>query len=115
MTRKIVVLFCTLSLLSSTLLVAQDESARERLRAAQARYYTPTVGGLKGFHCDAGIDWKAWWYRVTGKEIPSDNPWLNYVQTVQLSIDDDLRGQGSLVWTSKNNPPAGLEGAQKHT
>jgi len=127
MTRKIVVLlFSALCLLSSSFLIAQDNDAqdndarddndaRNKLVAARAQYYTPTASGLKSFHCDATIDWKTYFSRLTGKEIPDDNPLLKYLQTVHLSIDDELGGHGTLAWTSTSAPPAGMEEAQKRT
>jgi hypothetical protein len=116
MIRKIVVfLFCSLPCLYSTLLVAQEESPRDRLVTARAQYYAPAIRGLRTFHCDASFDWKAMMARYTSKEIPDDNPWLKYLQTVQFSVDDELRGKGSLQWTSPNPPPAGTEQALKQT
>lgn len=60
-------------------LFAQDKSARNRLSSAHAQYYTPTTAGLKSFHCDASIDWKAMLTRVTGAEIPDESPGLKYL------------------------------------
>lgn len=114
MTRKIVVfLFCTLFLPSSKSLIAQDETARDRLFAAHAQYYSPTVSGLQSFHCDATIDWQGMLARFTGKEIPDDNPWLKYLQTVRISIDDEPRGEANVTWANPNQPPAGREESLK--
>ena len=103
MTRKSV---CLLALiwLSCISLVAQD--ARNRLATAHAQYYTPTASGLKSFHCDASIDWKAMLTRFSGTEVPDDNPTLTFLQTVHLATTDDLRGNGELEWTSTVEPPA---------
>jgi hypothetical protein len=92
---------------------AQEQSAREQLALAHAQYYTPTASGLKSFHCEAAIDWKAMFARITGKEIPDDNPLLTYLNGIHLSVSDDLRGQGTLEWTSGDPAPAGKEAAVK--
>jgi hypothetical protein len=90
-------------------LLAQNNSARERMIAAHGAYYTPTASGLKSFRCDATIDWKAMLQRLTGTEIPDENPGLKYLQTVHLSVADELRGRGALEWTTASVPPAGKE------
>lgn len=43
--------------------------------------------------------------RASGKEIADENPALQYLQTVHLAVTDDLRGKGSLDWTSPTDPP----------
>ncbi|MFZ0746806.1 MAG: hypothetical protein WAM85_20540 [Terracidiphilus sp.] len=86
-------------------------SPRERLSGAHAQYYTPTASGLKSFHCDAEMDWKAMLTRWSGKEIRDDNPFLKYLQSVHLSVSDEFRGQGTLEWTGTTAPPTGKEEA----
>ena len=86
-------------------LLAQDKDPHARLTAAHALYYTPTAAGLKSFHCDAAIDWKSMLTRLSGVDIPDDNPALKFLQTVHLSVDDELRGNGSLGWTSESDAP----------
>jgi hypothetical protein len=110
MTRKrkygfLFVLVC----LSCSSLFSQDDAARSRLFAAHAQYYTPTASGLKSFHCDASIDWKAMLSRFSGTDVPDDNPFLTYLYTIHLAVSDDLRGKGSLDWTTTVAPPAGKE------
>ena len=100
-TRFLVALAC----LSCMSLSAQDKEARNRLAAAHAQYYTPTASGLKSFHCDASIDWKAMLSRFAGTDIPDDNPALKFLQTVHLAVNDDLHGTGELEWTSTVEPP----------
>ena len=95
--------------LCCTSLVAQDKAATDRLFAAHAQYYTPTASGLKSFRCEATIDWKALLARFKGAEIPEDDPMLKYLQTVQLSVADQLRGKGSLEWSDTGTPPEGKE------
>ncbi len=76
---------------------------------AHGQYYTPTTDGLKSFQCEATIDWKALLTRFSGSEIANDNPVLNYLQAVHLSVIDELKGKGSTEWTDKGTPPAGKE------
>lgn len=85
--------------------VAQDMEARDRLSAAHAQYYTPTASGLKSFRCDASIDWKAMLSRFSGADVPDDNPVLKLLQTVHLAVTDDLRGKGTLEWTTGAQVP----------
>jgi hypothetical protein len=106
-------LFYVLTCLFCMPLSAQDKSARERLFAAHAMYYTPTASGLTSFYCDTTIDWKATLTRIAGKEIPDDNPTLKFLQTVHLSVADDLKDKGSLGWTVASDPPEGKENAIK--
>jgi hypothetical protein len=53
--------------------------------------------------------------RMSGTETPEENPGLKYLQTVHLSVADDLHGRGSLEWTSAGAPPEGKEAAIKQT
>lgn len=114
MLRKISFLLLFASLChASTTLLAQSKDPRSRLTAARALYYTPTASGLKSFHCDAAIDWKSMLTRVTGVDIPDDNPALKFLLTVHLSVDDDLKTHGSLGWTSDTEPPENKAAAIK--
>lgn len=99
--------------LSCAILSAQERSPRDRLVAAHAQYYTPTASGLKSFHCDASIDWKGMLSRFSGSEIPDENPFLKYLNSVHLSISDDLRGKGTMDWTDGAVPPPGKEDSLK--
>ena len=112
-THCLVALVC----LSCMSLLAQDKEPRERLAAAHAQYYTPTVSGLKSFHCDASIDWKAMLSRFASTDIPDDNPALKFLRTVHLAVNDDLHGAGNLEWTSTDAPPddrrAGMQQMQE--
>lgn len=47
--------------------------------------------------------------RLSGKEIAEDNPGLQFLRTVNLSVVDDLKGKGSLEWTNTAPLPAGKE------
>lgn len=95
---------------SCAALIAQSDSPRGRLGLAHAQYYTPTASGLKSFSCDAAIDWKAMITRFSGTEIQDDNPTLQYLHSVHLSISDELRGAGSLEWSGGAEMPQGSEG-----
>jgi hypothetical protein len=86
---------------------AQDKAASDRLIVARGQYYTPTASGLKSFRCEATIDWKALLTRFGGTEIPDDNPVLKYLQTVHLSVTDQLKGQASMEWSDTGVPPRG--------
>jgi hypothetical protein len=90
---------------------AQDQEARDRLFAAHAQYYTPTASGLKSFHCDAAIDWKAMLSRLSGTDIPDDNAALKFLLGVHLAVNDDLRGKGSLEWNHPEEPPESKKAA----
>jgi len=112
MTRKIsCLLLSALACLVSTALPAQDKESRDRLMAAHALYYTPTASGLKSFRCDGNIDWKSMLTRFGGTEISDDNPVLKFLQSVHLSITDDLKDSGALEWTSAGDPPKDKEAA----
>lgn len=90
-------------------LTAQEDSPRDRLLAAHGQYYTPTASGLKSFHCDGVIDWKAMLTRLSATDIAEDNPAVQFLRTVHISVVDELKGKGSLAWTNSTPPPAGKE------
>jgi len=94
-------------------MLAQDKAAGDRLSTAHAQYYTPTASGLTSFRCDATIDWKAMLTRFSGAEIAADNPVLKYLQTVHLSVVDQLQGKGSMEWSDTETPPEALEANMK--
>jgi hypothetical protein len=93
----------------------QDEVALDRLLAGRAQYYTPTASGLKSFHCEATIDWKRMLTRFGRTEIPDNDPVLKYLQTVHLSVADQLNGKGSMAmdWAETGVPPEGQEESLK--
>jgi hypothetical protein len=109
----ICLLFFLMTCLCSTSILAQDKTASDRLFAARAQYYTPTANGLKSFHCEATIDWKVLLTRSSGAEVSEDNPVLKYLQTVHLSVTDQLKGKGSLEWSDTGVPPEGKEESVK--
>jgi len=77
MIRKMPLHFLAVSCLFCAPLLAQDRSARDRLFSAHAQYYTPTVSGLKSFHCDAAIDWKAMLTHSGVADVPTTIPASN--------------------------------------
>lgn len=78
--------------------------------SARALYYTPTAQGLRSFKCTVNFDWKDFLTRyANGAEIKDDNPYLQYLRTVRLSVTDDLNGDGQLDWTTSAAAPAGKE------
>jgi hypothetical protein len=87
----------------------QDKVALDRLLAGRAQYYTPTASGLKSFHCEATIDWKGMLTRFGRTEIPDSDPTLKYLQTIRLSVADQLDGKGSMDWTEMGVPPKEAE------
>lgn len=108
MSRKLAC-FAVVFVLCVSLSFAQDKEVRDRLAAAHGQYYTPTASGLKSFHCEASMDWKALLSRFTAKDIPDDNPALRFLNTIHLAVDDDLHGSGSLEWTYVTDPPDNLK------
>jgi hypothetical protein len=111
--KGIWLLFFIIICLCGASTLAQDNTARDRLFAAHGPYYTPTASGLKSFQCDAAMDWKDILSRFGGTEIADDNPVLRYMQTIHLSVVDELKGQGSLEWSETGAPPEGKEAAVK--
>ena len=53
--------------------------------------------------------------RLTGKDVAEDNPGLQFLRTVRLSVDDELKGNGSLQWTDTVPVPPGKEAAMNQT
>jgi hypothetical protein len=108
--RKTCALFCSAALLAATpVLRAQTTSPNTKLMAARALYYTPTVQGLKSFRCTVDFDWKDFLARFSGADVKDDNPVLQHLSTVHLTISDDLNGDGKLDWTTSSTPPTGKE------
>jgi hypothetical protein len=100
--RKTILASVCLSALSLTAASAQTTAPtpESRLQLAKALYYTPTTSGLKSFHCDVTVDWKDLLARFGAPNLPATDPHLAYLQSIKLSIDDDLTGAGTLNWTS---------------
>lgn len=88
---------------------AKNTPTNTRFMAARALYYTPTVQGLKSFRCNVDFDWKDFLTRYSGSDVKDDNPVLQHLRTVHLTVSDDLNGDGHLEWTTSGAPPAGKE------
>jgi len=87
----------------------QQLNAPARLLAARKLYYTPTNSGLRSFHCGVYVDWKAMLTRFSGGAVADDNPFLVYLNSVQMSVDDTLDGDGKLTWVDTTSPPVSLQ------
>lgn len=77
--------------------------------SARALYYTPTVQGLKSFSCTVDFDWKEFLSRYSGGDVKDDNPLLQYLRSIHLSVSDNLTADGKLDWTTSATAPAGKE------
>jgi hypothetical protein len=78
--------------------------------SARALYYTPTAQGLRSFKCTVDFDWKDFLTRyANGADIKDDNPFLQYLRSVKLTVTDSLNDDGNLEWTASAAPPAGKE------
>jgi hypothetical protein len=88
---------------------AQQKQAADKLILARGTYYTPTANGLDSFHCAASMDWKDYITRIAGKDLQANSAFLAYVDTVHLSVSDDLKGSGSLQWTAATAPPQAIQ------
>ncbi len=78
-------------------------------RAARALYYTPVDKGLQGFQCNVGFDWKQFMEKANNATISDRDPRLLYLQSVKLTVTDDLNGAGSLTWDAPNAAPDGSD------
>ena len=98
---------CTLTLSAQTGAVTPADVFLK----ARALYYTPVDAGLRGFHCEVAFDWKQFMQKATNQPVPDDDPRLKYLQSVQLSVDDDLHGAGELHWVAPAPAPENNEDA----
>ena len=102
--RPLLHTFAALACLLPFAASAQQNPAEQHLLSARALYYTPTTDGLKSFHCAVSVDWKDLLTRFSGQPISDDNPFLIYLNSVHLSVTDDLSGKGSLEWVDTLAP-----------
>ena len=109
MNRKAGFLVLAVTYLCCISTFAQGQSPVDRLRIAHAQYYTPTATGLQSFSCSTTIDWKAMLTRLSGTQIPDDNPRLKYLQTLRLTVLDQLRGKASVNWSDAGAPPEEIQ------
>ncbi len=91
--------------------VAQSgiSSPASALAKARQLYYTPVDGGLKAFHCDVDFDWKEFIQKASSQAVPDDDARLKYLRSIQMSVDDDLRGGGELHWNAPAPAPDDAE------
>ena len=94
---------------SATAQTQTAPTAATTVSKARALYYTPVDTGLQGLHCEVNFDWRDFMQKANNATLPTGDPRLAYLQSVKLSIDDDLRGQGSLNWTAPGPEPDGTE------
>jgi len=84
--------------------LSQPAKLESRLVTARALYYTPTTAGLGSFGCKVAVDWKNVLNTASSKEIKDDNPFLVYLNSVHLALNDTLRGNGALEWSETTAP-----------
>lgn len=83
---------------------AQQPSPAVRLNSARALYYNPTTSGLESFSCRVQPDWKAILGQATHAPVTDDNSFLAYLNSIQISTIDRLRGLGELRWHNTVTP-----------
>lgn len=76
---------------------------------ARALYYTPVDRGFQGFHCDVNFDWKTFIQKASNQSLSEDDARLRYLQSVHLSVDDEVRKGGALHWNAPSPPPDNTE------
>lgn len=99
-------------LCASVLFLAEGTGAQNITVPAEAAfskarklYDTPVDSGLRGFRCDVDFDWKDFMQKASNQPVPDGDARLKYLQSVHLSVEDDLRGTGSLQWNAPAPPP----------
>jgi hypothetical protein len=89
---------------------SSNTSSSAAFAKARSLYYTPVDAGLQSFHCDVSFDWKDFMQKATNQPVPDDDTRLQYLRTIKLSVDDDLRaGIGELHWSAPTTAPNGTE------
>ena len=106
---------CFFALLSFVVLAGflapgqRTASASTEFRAARKLYYTPVDQGLQGFQCDASFNWKQFVEQANNTPVSTLDQRLLYLQSIKLSVSDDLNSSGALEWTAPTPPPDGSE------
>ena len=101
-----------LFLLTAHVAVAQAPASRSAaiaFRQARHRYYTPVDKGLQSFQCDVAFDWKQFIEKANSAPVSEMDQRLLYLQSIKLSIHDDLNGTGSLEWVAPTTAPEASE------
>ncbi len=84
---------------------APAQAAASAVAKARSLYYTPVDAGLKSFHCDVQFDWKDFMQKASNQAVPEDDARLKYLESIHLSVDDDLRGRGEMHWNATSPAP----------
>ena len=95
-----------LPVLLASVAVSQDTTPAQDFEKVPPTYYSLTANGLKSFRCDVGFDWAAFLRQSKHSPVTAESPLSKYLKTVHLSIVDDLRGQGKMLWQTSATPSA---------
>lgn len=85
------------------------QSPAAALLQARHLYYTPVDAGLAGFRCEVQFDWKSFMEQANHQAIPAEDSRLKYLQSIQMTVEDDLRGAGQLHWNASAPAPGDSE------
>ena len=86
---------------------ALAQTAAATVNKARALYYTPVDAGLQGFHCEVNFNWRDFMEKAAKEPVQEGDARLAYLQSIKLSVDDDLRGQGRMNWEGSTPEPEG--------
>ncbi|MGI4827065.1 MAG: hypothetical protein ACRYFU_02595 [Janthinobacterium lividum] len=78
-------------------------------RNARNLYYTPVDQGLQGFQCEVAFNWKQFIEKANSAPVQDTDERLHYLQSIKLSVTDDLHGTGSLEWLAPTTAPDASE------
>lgn len=109
---RVVLLIATIIAACSPSLEAQNVPQKEQtqlLNTARSQYYNLRAAGLKGFSCNASVDWDALFTSINGKTPPADDPMVQYLQGSHLSVTSDLGSHPNISWVSAGTPPKDRE------
>lgn len=101
-----------LILCGATLMIAgprsqpQEKSPSQKISDARSFYYTPTAQGLKSFQCLVSLDWGDLLSHFSRLRSKDRKALLSYLNSVRLSVSDNLDGQGQLAWVETSDHPA---------
>jgi hypothetical protein len=79
--------------------------ASAAFREARSLYYIPADQGLQGFQCNVHFDWKSFLEKANSTTVSDLDQRLLYLQSIRLSVTDDLKSSGSLDWSAPAPPP----------
>lgn len=78
-------------------------------REARALYDTPVDRGLQGFECDVTFDWKQFIEKANHAPVVAGDQRLAYLESIRLTVTDDLNGTGELHWAAPTTAPDASE------